>query len=313
MLVRSLPAALPVDRTLHAGRGRGKYNLFAGGNTNGGGSNSVSATVDAYSNTLAKSVAPQLTATRSQMGGADNTSYIFFGGGYGLSVPGNTGGSIFNYVDAYDNNLAKSMAQVLPTSVRYPRGGTTETYAVFAGGTTWIVGPPNTAPGVNQVVAYSTSKARTIATSLTVGRTQLGSARAGSWLLFAGGSDVSSSNNITFTVYSSVDAYSPTLGKTVAQTLSKARAYVKGGSSKTRAVFAGGTVNQAGDGFVPVVDTYTENLTRTVAPSLDKYPHRQASSLPDGGSLPVAALFSVIQDASRIDAYLDTGDYQYGD
>lgn len=287
--------ALSVGRTNIAATSIGNYALFGGGASRTG----ASSVVDSYNIELIRSTPSPLPQASIGLAAVSNKKYALFGGGSGGDVTVSydenltyktlsgisassddisgmavahigeyaifAGGAyITNAIESlksvwtYNNSLVKGTSSSLSQARRSLAGGSIEEYAIFAGGSKE---GRNSGPTVYRTVdAYNTSLTRTTATELSYARTLLSAARAGDFVLFAGGMNGNISSDTAGFFY--VDSYSKTLTRTTATKLAAERWGIGATSLGGCAMFICGSYGYptiASD----VVDIYDSSLTRT--------------------------------------------------
>lgn len=241
-LVKGTAAALSQARYLLAAAPVGAYALFGGGRYSGSSSSeSYKSTVDAYNTSLTKSTPAALTNAAYFASAAAVGNYAIFActkyGSSGdvpfadayssslvktvLSAPsdinyypvgsaaiGNyalfAGGNSRSVVDVYNNSLVKCTPLTLTDGGGDGAAGVnTKDYALFGGGYNSTAANINSENKcVTNVTAFDKSLVRSIPQRLSVGRTHIAGECNGKYAIFAGGSDLNSSNPIA-----AVDVY----------------------------------------------------------------------------------------------------------
>ena len=185
----------------------GNYALFGGGQ--------YSKVVDAYDESLTRTIPTELS--ESDIGRSATTvgNYALFGGG-------SSGYS--DVVDAYDASLTRTTITTLSKTRTRLAVTTIGNYALFGGGY---------GGGYSDVVdAYDASLTRTLPTELSVARDLLAATAVGNYALFGGGRNGS---------YSSVvDAYDVSLTRTLPTELSVSRYELAATTVGNFALFGGG-------------------------------------------------------------------------
>ena len=170
------------------------YALFAGGNTSLT-TAGLSAVVDAYNESLTRTVPSALSKAREYIAGANNGLYAIFAGG-------SVGGTAQTNVDSYNYSLTRSTL----TSLNYARashagcsdvGGN---YALFGGGAS-----------ANYAEGYNNSGTRSQYSMTNGTRYSLAAAPAGDFLIFGGGRGQGSSGRET----NATNAYDETYFKEI--------------------------------------------------------------------------------------------------
>lgn len=170
------------------------YALFAGGNTSLT-TAGLSAVVDAYNESLTRTVPSALSKAREYIAGANNGLYAIFAGG-------SVGGTAQTTVDSYNSSLTRSTL----TSLNYARSGHAGcsnvggNYALFGGG----------ASG-NYAEGYNNSGTRSQYSMTNGTRYRLAAAPAGDFLIFGGGRGQGSSGTDT----NATNAYDETYFKEI--------------------------------------------------------------------------------------------------
>lgn len=204
------------------------YALFAGGSSSKTGGQ-YSNVVDVYDIDMVCTQASPLSISRGYLAATSIDGSALFGGGL------RTGGKTPD-VDAYNSALVKISLSPLAIAAYGLVAASNENYAVFSGET-------------SHVTAYDKSLTRSIPASLSVSRINPAAARAGNYVLIAGG-------NTSDGLSDSVDAYDLFLTRVSVEPLSGARYNFAGTTLKSYALFGGGSST----GLVDVYDAY---LTRT--------------------------------------------------
>ncbi len=200
---------------------------------------------EVYDNSLVHTSADKLSTFRYGLAAASIGNYALFGGGVQTSTTIAEDDTNSAVVDAYDQNLTRTIPENLSVPATDFAAASNQNYAVFGGGAT----------GTRDVTAYNSYLTRTIPTGLSVKRKNLAAARAGNYVLFAGGylSDDSGADT--------VEAYDLFLTRTLVEPLRLGRARLSGTTLNEFAIFAGGVANNS-------TDIYDPYLTRTTADAL---------------------------------------------
>lgn len=157
-----------------------------------------------------------------------------------------------------DNDLTYTNSQASTgLSARiYSAATTTGSYALFAGGQSFLTADSYLYYGVTQtdVIAVDENLTVTIAPSLTEGRCFMGATHIGEFAIFAGGGMSShSSSSQSYSASSSVDVYDSSLTKTMQGTINTAKYGLVATHIGKYAIFGGGV----GSANSAVVEAYT--------------------------------------------------------
>lgn len=257
----------------------GQYALIAGGETDSG----ASTKVYTYNTSLVQGTTLSLSKSRYAVSGASNSNYAIFAGGYlnpnsfntveaynaalVRSIPGTLGNAVSSpgaasvknnmvifaggnndstSVDAYNASLVKFPVAQLEVG-RSPEGASTNSYAIFAGGS---IG----ASGSDVVDAYNNSLVRTTVTPLSEKRRLFGKASLNGYAIFAGGDGVGGYMNTS----STVDTYDDTLMRNTPTPLAAGRRYASGATVGDYAIFVGGLHNNNHSNATDVYYDYTK-------------------------------------------------------
>ena len=218
------------------------------------GINGVAVKIYGDTSTVAMSVdkvAVSENLSRARYGLAATTvgNYALFGGGY-------DGSSTRTTVDAYSSTLVKSTGTSL-SEARYELAATTVgNYALFGGGTPG----PSTVTYSSVVDTYSSTLVKSTATDLIRARKQLAATTVGNYALFGGGHYYKS--NSSNGDDSTVDAYSSTLVRTTASSLSEARSQLAATTVGNYALFGGSSVDAYSTTLVKTATTTTLSVSR---------------------------------------------------
>lgn len=225
--------ALSVARRYLAATSVGGYALFGGGYND-----SVSTTVDAYSNSLVRSIPTKFTYSRQKLAATTVGNYALFAGGV-------SGSSYNEKVEMYDTNLTHSTSTSLSAG-RYDLAATTVgNYALFGGG--------RTSSNKKTVDAIGANLATSTPSAFPSTAYQLAATSVGNYALFGGGLGLTQ-----------VVAYDTNLTQSTPTALTAKRYNHAATSVGNYALFGGG------DGYLSTVETYNENLTRGTATSFEK-------------------------------------------
>lgn len=227
----------------------GDYSIFA---SVGDGATTI---VEVVSKLFVHSTAPALKYARSSLGVGSVGDYAVFAGGSNTEAS-----STSQYdraeVDAYSSQLVKKSVSSLSKARASASSANAGDYLFFANGNSNSSDPP--------IDAYSTSLVKSTVTALSCsGKYNANGASLQSYALFAG---AGYSGAGYLSQYSNiVDAYSSSLVKSTAPTLSSARG-VHGASVGEKALFFGG--NKSNNEPQTTVDVYSNDLVRTEGPPL---------------------------------------------
>jgi len=257
--VTSSITALSEPRYGHSGTSVGGYALFAGGFNSSGGSNYYLSSVNAYNNSLTRTIPSSLSAGRFGMACTTFNNYAWFGGGQS-DTPSGSNPTYYANVDIYSTSLSRSILYIdtARTDMAAARAG--NSYILFAGGY-FYNSSTYTGSAFNTVSVFNTSHTLSSAAALGTARRYLTGARVGNYAIFAGGASHPSGAAVA-----TVDAYSASLVKSTPTSLSVARWGAVGASIGNYALIAGG--NTASSTFSSVVDCYNTSLVRSTATSL---------------------------------------------
>ncbi len=212
-----------------------KHAIFAGGR-NDLNRFTVSSSADAYDMDMTLRLVTNLGTRRMRLAATSIEGNALFGGGHGDS------GSAVSNVDAYDGTLARTALTPLALAASNLAAASNEKHAIFGG-------------GALPVTAYDKSLTRIIPASLSTVKINPAAARAGNYVLIAGGTVDSNPSDI-------VDAYDLFLTRISAEPLRVARSSLAGTTLRDYAVFGGGA---GSGGHEDAVDVYDAYLTRTVS------------------------------------------------
>ena len=268
-LVHSTPAPLSCSRESFAATTVGNYALFGGGDGGAGGP------VDAYTTSLVHSTTASRTEGRSDLAATTVGGYALFGGG-----------SSSRTVEAYTESLVLSNA----TSLSSARDGLAATtvggYALFGGG------GDGAAMAEGTVDAYTTSLVRSTPAPLSEERDDLAATTVGGYALFGGGlykgSAPRASTYISFS--GTVDAYTTSLVRSTATSLSSAREGLAATTVGGYALFGGGfyeggSARATGAAYSATVDAYTTSLVHSTTTSLSEGRGKLAATTVGGYAL----------------------------
>lgn len=207
----------------------GNYALFGGGYTGIAGSNIV----DAYDNTLTKTMPSHLHAPTQQLAATNVGNYALFGGG------------TYANVDAYDSSLTRIVAENLSEHRTQLAATKVGNYAFFGGG--------YASTEKDTVEVYDENLTKSIATPLSFATYMLAATPVGDHALFGGGQVGSSTTDVVY-------AYDTELTKTTIASLSQPRRQLSATTVGDYAVFGSGYYGK------PTVDAYDSSLTKTTVP-----------------------------------------------
>ena len=231
-LVKSTPSKLSVSRYSLAGAPVKDYALFAGGIHDGGDDNWCVNTIDTYNSNLVIGSATLSTARRMHTG-VPIGNYALFAGGYGPSINMES-----DVVEAYDNNLVRTILSTLDSAWGEPSSGAVGSYALIGIGSKYCI--------YNDNLVKMTSIEKSNNKFGGKGVTLKG------YVLFAGDHSMSNSSALA-----DVDAYNSNLIKVNIDDMSVARLKLAGGSVGDYALFAGGMTSTNAADAVTTVDVYT--------------------------------------------------------
>ncbi len=231
-LVKSTPSKLSVSRHSLAGAPVKDYALFAGGDHESVDYDQCVNNIDTYNSNLVRGSAT-LSTPRRMLTGVPIGNYALFAGGYGplLNLESDV-------VEAYDNNLVRTILSTLDSTWGGPSSGAVGSYALIAIGSKYCI--------YNDSLVKMTSIEKSDNTNGGAGVTLK------EYVLFAG--NILSSN---FSALADVDAYNSNLIKVNVDNMSVARFNLAGGSVGDYALFAGGATSNNMDSDVTTVDVYT--------------------------------------------------------
>lgn len=179
---------------------------------------------------------------RAGIAGISAGKYALFGGGGGAYNPSSVYQTVFDYVEAYDQNLTQSQLDGLRQRRTYLAGVYNSGYALFGGG---YLGQEDVSRTAD---AYNQEKVHTTPTDLSKKRQEMGAAAIGEYSLFGGGKDHSYSS-----AYADVDAYNKELVRTTPTILAQPGA-AAAASNENYAIF----------GAKSSATAYNKQLTRTI-------------------------------------------------
>lgn len=249
------------------------YALFGGGKkSNRGG---YSTTVNAYNSSLVRSTATALSTGRENLAAASIGEYVLFAGGITYYMRGYASNAAFSNVDAYSASLTRSRPTSLANARGFLSGATVGNYALFAGGWTYPSktssdGTYNYYTAYDTVDAYDSSLTKTTASSLSSAKFDMAAATIGNYALFAGGRYTQYGDNtgVSPTVYNTVNAYSTSLTRSTATSLSTKRYRLSAAVAGDYALFAGGRKSLDSSDIANTVDAYNKSLTRSIPTAL---------------------------------------------
>lgn len=228
------PMPLAVDD--YGASSTSSYAIFAGGYYYSGGSK-YSAKTTAYNKSLTRSLAPDLSIAREQIGSGKINNHALFGGG-------RVGSTYYANVDVYNNALTLSSASQLSKTDTHTACASSNTYVVFS-------------PDVGVADAYNASLTKT-SFSYTAGNSAVTGAAIGGYTLFA----CSNTNS------KEVVAIDTSLTQVSVDGLRGYQQTPEGVSTTHYAMFIGGVVANSGAGG-DYVDAYDKNLTKHIGQNTD--------------------------------------------
>ena len=247
----------------------GNQLIFAGGQGVSAGYN-----VDAYNDSLTRTVPLPLNSTRYDGAGASVGDYAIFAGG------GNGGASAT--AEGYDDSLTKVTVPNLVGSSRAIMAIGLDAHAIFVGGYTtseYFIsssqarGPLNTS--LKTTTAYDESLTVVESPSMATERTNSGIAKVDNKMMIAGGCKleptVAGQINVYLNYYKqkttnleTVEVLDDSLTLSQAPDLSSARYSLAGASTPTHAIVGGGYTTAA----VATVEAYDDSLTKSALSNL---------------------------------------------
>lgn len=253
-LTKSTPTSLQAGRGNIAAASLGNYALFAGGHY---GSSNKYSIVDAYNTSLTRTNPAVLNMYTCYASGTSLGNYALFGGGCTDWV---SSSNALNAVTAYNASLTKSTPTAL-IQKRFKMGAASNSnYAIFAGGTTKL-SHDTVSYEQTTVDAYNTSLVRSTPTALSVNRQECGAARAGNYILIAGGNYTclaSTDQYITTHYTNTVDTYNGSLTRGTATALPSTVLKAVGTTLDGKAIFCGHSYASS------IICWYDESLVRYV-------------------------------------------------
>lgn len=272
------------------------YALFAGGHNHayGGGYESASNDVDAYDKNLTHMQVDDLRSSRNHLATASLEDKVFFAGGHNENGNYPTYVYMYAYVDVYNQELTHTGAEELSRARRKVSGASLGKQVIFAGGeiqtgktsfepvsvvdiydcnlTHTIPTPlPSPTSGYGAasndnyaifsgqiMCAYDSSLTRFLPSNLSILRPNTCAARAGNYVVIAGG------RNDYRESFDAVDAYDLFLTRTTPEVLSSGRGWMAGTTLNGFALFGAGVKNSdSSDTYSSAVDCYDPYLVRT--------------------------------------------------
>lgn len=220
-----------------ASASNGTYALFAGG-INGG---TYSKKVEAYTDTLTKSDADDLTSGAMYLFGGSAGGHMFFGGGR------NSNGSV-STVDAYDGSLTKTSIEAMSYAREGASCACAGNCAIIGGGTSFGTSamPPDTE-------AYDSYLTKISVHRLSCGRSALDAASIGGCAVFGTGYGDGSSEV-------GIDMYDPSMTHIYMPYDGIHRAYYSAGTVGSYVLFGGGV---AADGTASILDSVDAYILET--------------------------------------------------
>ena len=247
----------------------GGYALFGGGEA---GDFVPNTAVDAYTTSLVHSTPAPLSCSRESFAATTVGNYALFGGG-----AGGAGGP----VDAYTTSLVHSTTASRTEGRSDLAATTVGGYALFGGGSS-----------SRTVEAYTESLVLSNATSLSSAREGLAATTVGGYALFGGGGDKGSAPRAsTYISFSgTVDAYTTSLVRSTATSLSSAREGLAATTVGGYALFGGGfyeggSARATGVAYSATVDAYTTSLVHSTTTSLSEGRGKLAATTVGGYAL----------------------------
>ena len=222
-------------------------------------------------------VVTHLSEGRASLAATTVGGYALFGGGEAGDFVPNTA------VDAYTTSLVHSTPAPLSCSRESFAATTVGNYALFGGGAGGAGGP---------VDAYTTSLVHSTTASRTEGRSDLAATTVGGYALFGGGlykgSAPRASTYISFS--GTVDAYTTSLVRSTATSLSSAREGLAATTVGGYALFGGGfyeggSARATGVAYSATVDAYTTSLVHSTTTSLSEGRGKLAATTVGGYAL----------------------------
>ena len=231
-LVKSTPSKLSVSRYHLAGAPVKDYALFAGGMHETDYDSQCVNTIDTYNPNLVLG-STTLSTARRMLTGVPIGNYALFAGGYGPSTNVQS-----DVVEAYNNNLVRTILSSLDSLYGQPSSGAVGSYALIAIGSKYCV--------------YNDSLVKM--TSINKNNNKFGGkgVTLKEYVLFAGDHLMSNLNALA-----DVDAYNSNLIKVNIDDMSVPRFDLAGGSVGDYALFAGGMTSTNAADAVTTVDVYT--------------------------------------------------------
>lgn len=287
----------------------GNQLIFAGGQ-----GVSASYNVDAYNDSLTRTVPLPLTSTRYDGAGASVGDYAIFAGGGNTNrtiTKGSTtlwsGLTPTTTVEGYDSSLTKVTVTSMTTPKERCSGIELGDVAIIAGGVSNNQSGNNlTVQGGNSmdngvIESYDASLTLTTASAVSQ-RYSAALEKVGNVAIFAGGRHspitdfYTSFNDITTTNLQTVDVIDESLTVSSAPDLSAQRYSIAGASTPTHAVFGGGYESAA----VATVEAYDDSLTKSALASLGSA--RYTPNNLDGAYNDGWTIFSGVNN-NNVDAY----------
>lgn len=248
----------------------GNYALFAGGIADG----YYSAIVEAYNTSLTRSTPMELNVARVRAEATTVGDFALFAGGTFVDRD----------VDAYNSDLTHSSTTPLSTESEESAAATVGSYALIAGGK---IDSNNVGTRLTSTVnAYDANLTRGIVSSLSKARTLATGVTVGNYALIAGGNSYTGSSSSTpSSIYYSdvVDAYNTALVRSTPIALKFARENCASASVGNYALIAGGYI--LGTTYPSDVTAYDANLTQTTPTPLSSSSARGGATSVGGYAL----------------------------
>lgn len=220
--VKSVPAALTQALSNIGAARAGIYAVFAGGYNADG---NTTSTANAYDKNMAKAT-PGMGNGFSSMKGATINGNAIFAGGFAGTYSGSVSGTVL----CFNQTLGRSSLSDLSTPRVLHAVAANDNYVAVGGG-------KNSSNGyVSSVETYTAANVKGQTLSLSVGRSNLAAARAGHFVLFAGGYISGGRSNV-------VDGFDENGVRVFSHTLRAATQDLLGAAVGEFALFAGGDRN----------------------------------------------------------------------
>lgn len=237
----------------HAGATNGVHAIFAGGTSETGTGPDPNKLVNAFDNSLVRSIPEELSVARSYLKGC----YL---NGKAVFVCGSTSNSESGAIDTYDENLSHSSISATTNANYLPKKGkgfgftSNKNYAIIAGG-----GYTTTAN------ALTSSMVKSTISGLSKAKNYLNSTNVGKYCIFGGGFTKNSNNSEHDET--DVEAYDENLVKTSCTSLStSAGSGVCSQGLEYFGIIAGGRTGSGGK--LKKVECYNSSLVKSILPDL---------------------------------------------